>query len=119
MEEKVALKEILNVLHEHSKQINEKMDKRFDEVDQRFQEVDKRFDEVDQRFQEVDKRFDEVDQRFQEVDKRFDKIDQKFDSLNQKVGGIRIELQETQETAEFAASKVIQHEKELRHINTQ
>ncbi|QSS58379.1 hypothetical protein I7I51_07803, partial [Histoplasma capsulatum] len=37
---------------ERIRQLEAKMDKRFQEVDKRFQEVDKRFQEVDKRFQE-------------------------------------------------------------------
>ena len=81
MEEKVILQEILNAFNEHSKQINEKMDKRFDEVNERFKEVDKRFDEINQRFRRMDNRFNEVNE--------------KIDNLTKKVDGIQINLQET------------------------
>src|SRR5260221_472339 len=47
-------------------------------TNQKFDEVDKKFDTVNQRFDEVDKKFDTVNQRFDEVDK-------KFDTLNKKV----------------------------------
>ncbi|MCF3944661.1 hypothetical protein [Oceanobacillus alkalisoli] len=62
---------------------------------------------------------EKMDKRFLEVDERFNEVNEKIDNLTKKVDGIQINLQETQETAEFAASKVIQHEKKLRHTNTQ
>ncbi|PTY81592.1 hypothetical protein B5V88_03325 [Heyndrickxia sporothermodurans] len=43
--------------------------------------IDKRFDAVDQKFIEVDKRFDAVDQKFIEVDKRFDAVDSRLENL--------------------------------------
>jgi chromosome segregation ATPase len=107
MEQDTVLKQVLNALSVHSKQLNAKMEEGFAEVN----------DRMDQRFAEVDKRFDAVDQRFAEVDNRFDVVEQKIDHLNKKVDGLRINLHETQETAEFSASKVIQHEKKLREIN--
>ncbi|MBT2686742.1 hypothetical protein J7I93_00945 [Bacillus sp. ISL-47] len=73
-------------------QLENQMNNRFDNVDQRFIEVDHRFDKVDQKFIEVDQRFDKVDQKFIEVDQRFDKVEQKlvevdhrFDEVNQKL----------------------------------
>lgn len=108
MEQETILSEISNMLSIHSKQLNEKIDKSIAELEMK----------MDRRFAEVDKRFDEVDKRFAEVDRRFDEVNEKIDRLNTKFDGQRIELQETQETAEFAVKKVIQHEKKLRGIHT-
>src|SRR5690625_5213166 len=98
MEQETILSEISNMLSIHSKQLNEKIDKSIAELEMK---MDRRFAEVDKRFAEVDKRFDEVDKRFAEVDRRFDEVNEKIDRLNTKFDGQRIELQETQETAEF------------------
>ncbi|PTY76157.1 hypothetical protein B5V89_18925 [Heyndrickxia sporothermodurans] len=43
--------------------------------------IDKRFDAVDQKFVEVDKRFDAIDQKFVEVDKRLDTVDSRLENL--------------------------------------
>ncbi|MCF3944912.1 hypothetical protein [Oceanobacillus alkalisoli] len=102
MEQETILKEILNTLKEHSRQMNTKLDESIAGLEKK-----------------MDKRFAEMDNRFAEMDKRFDHVDKKFDNLNKKVDGLRIDLHETQETAEFAASKVIQHEKKLREISMQ
>jgi DNA anti-recombination protein RmuC len=105
VEQETMLKEILNTLSAHSKQLNEKMDAGFAKIDRRFEQVDKRFERVE-------KRLDKVENRLDTVENKIDKLSTKFDAH-------RIELQETQETAEFSARKAIQHEKKLREINTQ
>ncbi|MCJ1383633.1 hypothetical protein MMC17_006747 [Xylographa soralifera] len=60
-------------------EIENKMNRRFDEVDKRFDEVDKKFkaleQKMDRRFEEVDKK---MDRRFEEVDK---KMRQRFDHI--------------------------------------
>ncbi|MFB7304952.1 hypothetical protein [Heyndrickxia sporothermodurans] len=43
--------------------------------------IDKRFDAIDQKFVEVDKRFDAIDQKFVEVDKRLDAVDSRLENL--------------------------------------
>lgn len=53
-------------LREDANKVEQRFDKRFDQVDQRFKEVEQRFKEVEQRF---DKRFDKLDNRFAELDK--------------------------------------------------
>ena len=102
MEQETILKEILNSLKEHSQQINTKLDESIVGLEEK-----------------MDKCFAEVDKKFAEMDERFDNVDKKFDNFNRKVDGLRIDLHETQETAEFAASKAIQHEKKLREISMQ
>ena len=44
----------------------------------RFDRIDKRFDSIDERFAAVDKRFDAIDERFAAVDNRFDAIDERL-----------------------------------------
>ena len=107
MEKDTILTEILTALKSHSEHI----DKRFDEVDKRFDEEDK-----SKRFDEVDKRFDEVDKRFDEVDKRFDEVDSRLDRLEMKQDGSRIELTGAQETINFLANKVNQHDRKIREL---
>jgi nitrate reductase NapE component len=60
----------------------QQVDKRFEElradVDRRFEQVDKRFEQVDKRITELredmNKRFEQVDKRFEQVDKRFEEL---------------------------------------------
>ena len=80
------------------------MDKRFEQVDNRFAEMksdmnkrfsemqsdmDKRFSEMqnnmDTRFAEVDRRFAQVDQRFEQVDKHFLQIEDKLDKILERI----------------------------------
>lgn len=56
-------------------------DERFGQVDRRFDYVDTRFDGIDLRFGQVDQRLDGIDQRLDRVDKRLDTMDGKLDRL--------------------------------------
>ena len=68
------------------------IDKRFEQVDKRFEmlqrEMDKRFEilqrEMDKRFEQIDKRFEQVDKRFEQVDKRFEQVDKRFEQVNNR-----------------------------------
>lgn len=59
------------------------MEKRFEQVDKRFEELlhymDKRFEQIDKRFEEMlhymDKRFEQVDRRFESVERRLINIE--------------------------------------------
>jgi len=144
MEDQTILTQILDTLNTFGKDINQKLtsmenkfNKKFDEIDQKFIEVDQRFDKMDQKFIEIDQRFDVMDQKFIEIDQRFDKIEktmdqmnhkidqgfyngnQRLDRLNKKSGGMRVELTETQETADFVLTKIAQHEQKLRQLTAQ
>ena len=66
----------------------EGVDRRFDDIDKRFEGVDKRFDDIDKRFEGVDKRFDDIDKRFEGVDKRFDDIDKRFEGVDKRFDDI-------------------------------
>jgi len=61
-------------LHGALTQLEQRVDRRFEQVDQRFEQVDQRFEQIDQRFEQVDQRFEQVDQRFEQVDQRFEHI---------------------------------------------
>lgn len=117
--EQSGIKEILNALELHSKNINQQINQLRVDFEKRFEQVDKRFEQVDKRFENVDKRFEQVDQRFEEMEKRFDRIDERLDRVDKKFDGMRVEITETQETVDFLSSKVIQHEKKLRTVHQQ
>ena len=76
---KEDLKAISDLIDVKLNEQDKRFDKRFDEIDRRFEQVDKRFDEIDRRFEQVDKRFEGIDERFEQVDKRFDEQDKKID----------------------------------------
>lgn len=107
--EQSGIQEILKALELHSTHVDKKIDQLKVDLETR---MDKRFDEVYERFNEVDKRFDEVYERFDEVNKRFDRQDKKFN-------GVRVELAKTQETVDYLSTKNVQHEKKLRTIYEQ
>jgi uncharacterized protein YoxC len=65
-----------------SREMFERMDRRFNDVDRQFTEVDQRFNEVDRQFTEVDRRFNEVDRQFTEVDRRFIDVDKRFNKVD-------------------------------------
>jgi len=68
------------------KEILEYTNKRFEQVDKRFEQVDKRFEQVDKRFEQVDKRFEQIDKRLEQVDQRFERIDNKLEYLEIMIG---------------------------------
>ncbi|WP_350282230.1 hypothetical protein [Nitrosomonas sp.] len=91
---RISDREIIESLAElkaGQKALEEKMDLRFnaiqEQIDQRFAAVDQRFtaiqEQMDQRFIAVDQRFIAVDQRFIAVDQRFEAIDRRLDFIQQ------------------------------------
>ena len=65
------------------KEVEIKVDGRFNEVDKKMEKMDGRFNEVDKKMEEVDKKMEKMDGRFNEVDKKIDGVDNKIrDYLN-------------------------------------
>ncbi|MGJ9457380.1 hypothetical protein [Oceanobacillus sp. CF4.6] len=110
MEQDTVLKEILNALN-----LDKKMDTLKTELISKFDGLENRFDGLENRFGGLESCTDGLEKRVEEGFAR----DQQFDHLGKKVDGIRVELNETQETVDFSATKIIEHEKKLRHINMQ
>ena len=78
-----------NEIKEDIKNLESRMEKRFEQVDKRFEQVDHRFVEMKA---DMDKRFEQVDQRFVEIkadmDKRFEKMDRRFQQVEDKLDKI-------------------------------
>lgn len=55
----------------------------------------------------------------QRMDKHFGQMDERFERLEAKFSGMRVELNETQETVDFLSSKNAQYEKKPRHVYSQ
>ncbi|MFD2442879.1 hypothetical protein ACFSO7_02570 [Bacillus sp. CGMCC 1.16607] len=91
MEEENILQEILSVLKVHSNQVENKLTA-----------IDARLDEMDLRMTNQSK----------ETNERLDRIEKKMD-------GFRVELTESQESFDYLASKVTQHERKLRELYRQ
>jgi len=106
MEQDSILKEILNALKLHSDHIDSKMDGMKTELETK---MDSMKTELETKISNLESKMDEG----------FTRVDHQFDQLGKKVDGIRAELNETQETVDFSASKVVQHEKKLRQISQQ
>jgi len=84
------------------------MDKRFEQVDKRFnamqQDMDKRFEQIDQRFnamqQDMDKRFEKVDKRFEQVDKRFEQVDKRLNDVTESIHLLTLRIEELAKSQE-------------------
>jgi chromosome segregation ATPase len=65
------------------------VNRRFEQVDKRFEQVDKRFDvlagELKDFKSDVNRRFEQVDKRFENVDRRFDQIAASIERLGDKL----------------------------------
>ena len=68
------------------KNMNNKMDKVFDGLD----EHDKKFDLIDKKLEIMDSKFDNIFNKLNEHDKKFEIIDNKLDVLNTKLDAILI-----------------------------
>ncbi len=68
------------------------VDKRFEQMEKRFQELredtNKRFEELredmNKRFEQIDKRFEQIDKRFEQVNIRFEQVDKWFEEVNKR-----------------------------------
>ncbi len=83
---------------EHDKRFEE-INKRFEAIERKLLEHDKRFEEINKRFEAIERKLLEHDKRFEEINKRFEAIekkllehDKKFDELNRRVSRIELEL---------------------------
>ncbi len=63
-----TLKVFMEQVDRRFAELREDMNKRFEQVDKRFEQVDKRFAELRE---DMNKRFEQIDKRFEQVDKRF------------------------------------------------
>ena len=65
----------------HFDYLNQRLDK---DVNQRFDKLEWRFDKLEQRFDKLEWRFDKLEQRFDKLEWRFDKLEQRFDKFEQR-----------------------------------
>ena len=76
------------------------MDKRFEQVDKRFDatkaDMDKHFDaakaDMDDRFEQVDKRFEQVDKRFEQIIASIDRLGDKLEHRDEKQRGFTLRM---------------------------
>jgi len=120
----------IDEIKESQKSMLINMDKRFEQVDERFntmqqnmdnrfntmqqdmdkrfnamqQDMDKRFNamqqDMDKRFEKVDKRFEQVDKRFEQVDKRFEQVDKRFNDVTDSIHLLTLRIEELAKSQE-------------------
>jgi len=75
-------------LKEYSDKRFEDINKRFEDVNRRFEELmaysEKRFEDMNRRFEAIDKRFEDVNKRFEDVNRRFEAVDKRFEDINKR-----------------------------------
>ena len=57
----------------------ERMNRRFGQIDKRVEQIDERFEQIDKRFEQIDERFEQIDKRFEQIDERFEAMESRFD----------------------------------------
>ncbi len=60
----------------------------------RFDRIDQRFDRIDERFGRIDQRFDRIDLRFGQMDQRFDRIEKAADLQRKLTNSLGLRLAE-------------------------
>jgi len=80
----ITLTTIYEILKDHTA--------RFDRMDQRFDGMDQRFDRMDQRFDASDKRIEGLEARFDASNKRADSLEAQFDRFESVQNSIALRL---------------------------
>jgi len=80
----ITLTTIYEILKDHTA--------RFDRMDQRFDGMDQRFDRMDQRFDASDKRVEGLEARFDASNKRVDSLEEQFDRFESVQNSIALRL---------------------------
>ena len=92
----ISKKELSEALEEfYSRNLDPKfvkMDKRFEQIDQRSEKTNQRLDRIDQRFEKTDQRLEQIDQRFEKTDQRLEQMDRRISGLDQKVDQFKKEM---------------------------
>ncbi|AMV10612.1 hypothetical protein GT3570_06565 [Geobacillus thermoleovorans] len=89
-----------------------------------FEALHEKFDSLQRQVQALNEKTDEMDKRIEEMDGRFERqiaqlertVNERFERLEAKLGHIRVELVETQETVDFHSVKIAQHDRKIRHL---
>ncbi|BBW96491.1 hypothetical protein ACPVTF_07870 [Geobacillus icigianus] len=134
MEEKTILAQILQALDLYATDMRKQFEalyEKFDSLQQQVQTLNeqtnmmnKRMEDMERHMEEMDKRIEEMDGRIEEMDGRFERqiaqlertVNERFERLEAKLGHIRVELVETQETVDFHSVKIAQHDRKIRHL---
>lgn len=74
------------------RQIDRKIDAKFDGLNARFEGIDAKFEGIDARFEAIDARFEAIDRRFEAVDARFERIDGELKTIRNDIKTILLRL---------------------------
>lgn len=106
----------LKVYFEEEKEENqrrfEQIDKRFEQMERRFEQIDKHFEQMERRFEQIDKRFEQVDERFEQMERQFNHVDKRFD---EGIGELRVNKTEH----DYMATRLFRAEMELDNLKEQ
>ncbi len=134
MEEKTILAQILQVLDLYASDMRkqfEALHEKFDSLQRQVQALseqtntmNKRIEDMDKRMEGMNGRVEGMDGRIEEMDGRFERqiaqlertVNERFERLEAKLGHIRVEPVETQETVDFHSVKIAQHDRKIRHL---
>lgn len=64
----------------------------FERVDVRFEQVDQRLAQIDERFEAIDERFNQIDQRFEAIDERFERLEGRVGALDDRLVGLEHQI---------------------------
>jgi chromosome segregation ATPase len=96
------------------------MDRRFEQVAQRFALIDQRFEQIDKRFDQIDQRFAQVDRRFDQIDQRLERVDKRIESLGAEVADLREKMtQQFNEVHRAAGERYSRLSAEMRQMQQQ
>lgn len=127
MEEKTILAQILHALDLYAADMRKQFEalyEKFDSLQRQVQALNEKTNTMDKRVEDMDKRMEGMDGRIEEMDGRFERqiaqlertINERFERLEAKLGHIRLEPAETQETVDFHSVKIAQHDRKIRHL---
>lgn len=113
MEEKTILAQILQVLDLYAAD----MRKQFEALHEKFDSLQRQVQALNEKTDEMDKRIEEMDGRFERQIAQLERtVNERFERLEAKIGHIRVELVETQETVDSHSVKIAQHDRKIRHL---
>lgn len=80
------------------REMEERMNAKFNKMDERFEKMDERFESIDQRFEKLDERFQTTDRRQEKSENRHQKIDSKLKHLDEQIGSLNFKFNRMEST---------------------
>ncbi|MDI9279106.1 hypothetical protein QMZ65_17985 [Pantoea sp. EABMAA-21] len=82
---KFDLSQATEILVREQRATNQRIDSLEGRVDKFETEVNQRFDKIDVKFEKIDERFDKIDVKFEKIDEKLSQHDAKFNELDQRM----------------------------------